>query len=191
MMSDQARKTIIDCDGVLADWTGYLLKQLDVGLTVDDVYEFKLRNVLRDLKGKDVARRADAICSNPGFTASQPLLPWAQELVRLSDEAGPVMVLTSPWMTRGWYDARIGWLKDNLGIHQDNVMVGKLKWWVDGDLFIDDKPSNVISYATERPHRRAVLLAWPYNDGVELPANARRLTPDELLTNLRAGLCGW
>ena len=186
------RVTLLDCDGVLADWTSYLLSKVNCGVTIDDCTEFSLRNVLKNLKGRDIARRADAICSQPGFTSSQPLLPWAKELVELSMEAGDLVIATAPWNSKGWYDARTGWLKVNLGIHVDNVMVGRRKARLKGDLFVDDKPKNIIEWCEANPDGKGVLLAWPYNRAhEELPPNARRLEPAELIENLRAGRCGW
>jgi 5'(3')-deoxyribonucleotidase len=186
------RRTIYDCDGVLADWTSYLLNKLNCGLTIDDCFEFRIRNVLKKLRGRDVAKHADVLCSQPSFTANQPVFPWAQELVDIAHTAGDLLVVTSPWRAQGWYDARIDWLKQNLGVQQDEVMVGRAKFWVKADLFVDDKPSNIIEWAVDNPGGRAVLLAWPYNkDHVELPTNARRLQPLELLSQLHAGFPEW
>lgn len=186
------RRTILDCDGVLADWTAYLLSKLQCGLTIEDVYDFSLRNVLKALVGRDIAKQADIICSKNSFTETQPVFPWARELVDLSHEAGDLLVVTSPWASKGWYDARLGWLRSNLGIHQDELMVGRRKFWVKADLFVDDKPANVIEWATDNPQGRAVLLAWPYNaKHPELPKNARRMEPEELLSMLRDGFKEW
>jgi 5'(3')-deoxyribonucleotidase len=185
-IENRPKRTLLDCDGVLADWTSFLLKTLDVGLTIDDCYDFKLRRVLTDLRGKHVAKQADIICSRNEFTESQPLLPWARELIDILMIEGHVTILTSPWSSKGWYDARIKWLNANLGIRQDDVIVGRLKNWVTADLFVDDKPSNIIEWANDNPQGRAVLLAWPYNaNHTALPPNAKRMTPDELLNILR------
>lgn len=180
--------TVLDADGVLFDYTGHTLELLDVGLTIDDIKEFNLRSALKNLRGREVARRADAIRFSAKFCAGQPLLPWARELVELCMDLGDILILTAPSANRGWYDARIEALRTKLNLHQDNVMVGRAKFRVSADLFVDDKPSNIIEWATDdrrRPSDRAVLLAWPYNEGIDLPPNASRLTPDELLRQLR------
>lgn len=193
-MSIQRRKRIaLDCDGVLAEWTAYVIKRLGIELSVDDVDDFSLRNVLRARFGKDVARKADVICSDNDFTRTQPQLPWAKELVQLSFALGDVMVLTSPWESKGWYDARVEWLRRELGIHQGQLMAGRLKPWVAADFFVDDKPKNIIEWATDNPNGFAVLLAWPYNVSAEelLPANAKRMSPDELIQMLRRGQLTW
>ena len=85
----------------------------------------------------------------------------------------------------------IQWLK-GLGFKQDDVIVGRAKSWVAADLFVDDKPANIIDWAVDNPSGRAVLLAWPCNVKHDpLPLNARRLSPDELLTQLRIGAPTW
>lgn len=187
-------RIILDCDGVLADWTGHILSILDCGVTIDDCTEFSLRNVLRNLRGREIARKADAIASRPDFTSRQPMLPWATELLDLCMGLGDVMVLTSPWAADGWYDGRVKWLR-GMGLHQDNMMAGRLKAWVGADLFVDDKPQNVIDWATDPrrlPTDRAVLLAWPYNERhPALPPNARRMTAQELMDELREGFPPW
>lgn len=189
---DGIRQTIYDCDGVLADWTEYLIKQLDCGLSLEDIYDFDIKKVLRELRSKQHVRRAGAIVSNRQFTLTQPVLPWAQRLVDLAHEAGDLLVLTAPWASDGWYDARIEWLKDNLQIHQENVMVGHRKFLVKADLFVDDKPKNIIEWAESFPNGRGVLLAWSYNKNhPTLPSNARRMTPDELIKDLEGGFKPW
>lgn len=188
----KVRRTIFDCDGVLADWTSYLLKKLDCGLTIDDCDDFSLKDVLKRKRGPETAKRMGSICSRPEFTASQPVFPWAREMIDLSLEAGEILVSTSPWSSKGWYDARIGWLHGNLGIPQDWVQVGRRKFWLKADLFVDDKPRNVLEWCADNPQGRGVLLAWPYNkEHPSLPSNARRLTPQELLEQLRAGFPEW
>lgn len=180
---------IFDCDGVLADWTSYLLKQLYVKLTIDDCYDFSLRTVLRETLGPDVAKRADAICSMNWFTASQPVLPHAKEMVSAARECGNVLIVTSPWATRGWYDERVKWLKKNLGIKQDEVIVGRMKFQVQADLFVDDKPLNVIEWATKNKSSKAVLFAQPYNEKHDpLPENARRLDALGVIDLIKSGL---
>ena len=188
---EKKKRILLDCDGVLADWAGYLLKKLDCGLTVDDIYDFKIRLVLKELRGNAMAKRSSVICSTTSFVSSQPKLAWADELVSLSRSLGDVIVLTSPWQSVGWYDARIQWLK-GLGFKQDDVIVGRAKSWVAAVLFVDDKPANIIDWAVDNPSGRAVLLAWPCNVKHDpLPLNARRLSPDELLTQLRIGAPTW
>lgn len=181
-MVDRVKKIGFDCDGVLADYTGYLLKKLDCGLMIDDCFDFSFRKVLKKLRGDDVARKAVSIVSKPSFTATLPVLPWAHKIVDLAHDIGDLTIATSPWASEGWYDARVRWLYDNFKIHVDNVMVGRNKFLLNFDIFVDDKPKNIIEWCEAFPTGKAILLAWPYNkDHPELPSNAVRMEPDELI----------
>lgn len=180
------KKIILDCDGILANWTSYLLSQLDTDVTIDDCYDFDFKKVIKHLAGPEMQKKALAICSTTAFTESQPMLPWAKELIEVCRRLGDVLIVTAPWSSKGWYDARVKWLKTNLDVYVDDVMCGMKKFWVHADIFIDDKPKNVINWALAFPNSKAYLLAWPYNANTpELPPNAERLTAQEIIVRLR------
>lgn len=182
-------RTILDCDGVLADWYAYMLKLLDVGLTVEDMSSLKHREIITKLVSKTDARRADAIVSRPEFTLSQPVLPHAHELFKLCKQLGDVLIVTAPWKSKGWYDSRVKWLKTNFSIDQDCVSAMKLKSWVSADLFIDDKPENVIEWAIDNARKKTdegIILAHPYNAYcADLPLNVKRLSAESILSLLK------
>ncbi len=183
-------KTSWDCDGILADYNSFLFKKLNIDLTVDDCYTFKIHDILREQYGTYLVDEAIKIQSDVDFTLNQPVLPWAKECIEIARQFGETIVVTAPWDSLGWYDARIEWLKKHFDFQKDDVFVGKKKHRVQADLFVDDKPQNIIDWCEDSGRRegeQAILLDWPYNRDVKhLPKNAKRMTPDQLLTRLRS-----
>lgn len=182
----------LDCDGVLADFNAYLLELVGSDRTVDDVDDFKLLRCIERWHGREMRDLAESMLNDPGFTLSQPILPWARELV---DEcrklATEVNVVTAPWSSMGWYDARVAWLKRELGFKHEEVAVMRRKHNVFSDLFIDDRTSNVIGWAIKHPNSIAIMPAWSYNDVKDLPKNVIRMQPEKMTTFIKSNGMRW
>lgn len=180
------KRTIgLDVDGVLADWTQAALDGIDSGLTIDDVDEFKLQRVLKRKCGPEVVKRFEAFVSRAEFTRHQKPLPWAHELVETARAFGEVTIITSPWRTPGWYDARVAWLKEQFGIDQDQILVGARKERTRYNVFVDDKPANCNKYADENPISCIFMPAWPYNTNDKMNPLVQRRTPEEIVAWLK------
>lgn len=181
----------LDCDGVLADFNAYLLRQVGSEHTVDEVDSFKVLRCIERWHGRARRDAAVALLNDPTFTLTQPMLPWAQGLVdACRKRAEEVIVITAPWRTDGWYDARVAWLQQNLGFRQDEVIVGSAKHLVAVDMFIDDRVSNVMSWAARNPSGLVLVPAWSYNDGA-YPGNVRRMPGETLVGFIEGDRMGW
>jgi 5'(3')-deoxyribonucleotidase len=179
----ERKRIMLDCDGVLADWLGHVLSKIGSGFRVEDCDVADMRAFLRRHRGQEAADKFEATCAKQSFVATQPVLPWANELVSLARNSGELLIATAPWQACiGWHDARIWWLKKKLNIKPQSVMVGAAKHWLSADVFVDDIPENIIPWCNENPKGKGFLIAWPYNaKHPSLPTNAKRVEPNELL----------
>lgn len=158
----------LDCDGVICDWLGGVLetvfeltgKQIDRNsMTSWNPWEHcgltkpQRRLVLEEMK-------------RPGWHEYLKLLPGARDAVAELRRVSEVVVVTAPWDSCDtWHTERKKWLWRNLGLKRMIAAAGEDKYLVAADYFLDDKASNVISWAkyTSNYADNAYLLDAPYN----------------------------
>jgi 5'(3')-deoxyribonucleotidase len=172
---------LLDCDGVLADFSGALL---DV-VNKEDAPEGKVftRN---DLSRWDVAGclhlrrdRLSSILSREGFVVGMAPLPGAQKAVYELCVIGTVYIVTTPFHSSPtWAYERTEWLSRHFGIHAERVIHTAAKELVRGDLFVDDKPSHILSW--QQSNKDGVSILWEatwnskdryHHPGSRLPVN--------------------
>lgn len=177
-MSNKAL-TLVDMDGVLADWGA----AYDQGL---DGYGIAAANIPRhaDQRSFDLfsglseneARLVREVMAYLDYYALKPL-PGAVNAVRSMLEYGhEVMICTSPWLSNAdCIPDKIDWVLDHLGSGwEDRIIITKDKTIMLGDVLIDDKP-NITGHAT--PTWTQVIFDQPYNqERQDLP---RLLTWDD------------
>lgn len=152
----------LDVDGVLANFTGHMLTALGAPLKEEDVTQWDVFGML----SPELNVKAKALLKTDEFWDSQPLLPHADEGVKLlRDEGFDVIFVTSPWLGhKAWAHVRREWLKRHVGAAPDEVIVCMRKEHVKADVLIDDKLENVRAWATAHVRGLAVLFSAPYND---------------------------
>lgn len=169
---------LLDCDGVLADFVGHMIKALRaVGHDVaDDVtaYDF-----LRQF-GEKTGNSARAILGGRDFWRTLPPYDEAQWGVEAMREHGhTIVVATSPWISCvGWAETRRTWLDKHFDVDHGDVLVGMRKEMIRAGAFVDDRAEVVQKWDAEN-HRHN-------NDGIALlmdrgwtksaPASLRRFS---------------
>lgn len=150
-------KILIDIDGVVADFKGAFLDELQLKDSNPESWDF-----LESLKPKD-KKEAEALMNDLEFWGGLPLIDGAKKAVkRLKAIGHEVVWVTSPWPSCiGWETARRSWIKDNFG--DDDVIVTSSKHHIDGDFFIDDKPENVEVWKKAHPYKKAFIYDQTYN----------------------------
>ena len=157
---------LLDCDGVIADFTGAalaLIRQLTghvyapEQITTWDIFD-SLPKEPRSVRD-EVYRRLKAI----GGCASIPVYPGAVGGVRRLRKIADVIVVTSPFHgSPTWMHERESWLKWHFDI--TDVHHAKSKARVHGDVFVDDKPAHIEDWARfwvgEGRNPRAVPVLW-------------------------------
>lgn len=152
-------KILLDVDGVVSDMVPTLFEEMSGDLKVEDFPDWDIFSQMT----KEQQDEAYKILEDPLFWTNLPLIDGAKKAVRLLKAAGHDIVwVTTPWDScRGWGDARRFWIRENFG--DDRVVATHDKEKEDGDVFIDDKPSNVKRWAAAHPDKKAFIFDTPHN----------------------------
>lgn len=161
---------LCDSDNVITDFVGHVL---------DTAFETFGRQVFRQevkrwdlfsclgLSAEEVDILKEAI-SQPGWCASMPVLPDAQQFVKDLRKLGAVYAVTSPWNSPTWAFERVDALRHHFKISADHVVSTPAKELVVGDVLIDDRASHIRKWARAHPTGLAILFAQPFNEHEEL-----------------------
>ena len=128
--------------------------------------------------------------TSEGWCRALPVYEHAKEAIAKIREYATVIPLTSHHHdSKTWAWERDEWILEHLGIPKVDVIHTHRKFQVDGDVFIDDKPSHLRLWLARRPRRRAVLFQRRYNeaDGWEGPAFADWIGLEAYLRDVLGG----
>lgn len=174
---------ILDCDGLLSDFTGGYLDSMKIfgyHHTHEEVdrYEihecefFKKRSEEHLTRtGIDLKRHMEEIIShNYGWCSSLRVLPEAQKAVEILNKNCHLFVVTSPWdSSPTWMSERHHWLIKHFGLRRGQIVQTGSKHIVWADVFVDDKLSNVEKWQKRWPNGTAILFDAPYNKNHDYP----------------------
>lgn len=150
-----------DVDGVLADFTGYLLKTIGSKVTRDDIVTWDLFNFLNEAE----ARAGREVLKHGEWWRSLPVLEGAEEGFEIIQAtADEIFWVTSPWRPcPDWLPAREAWLEEHFDANSKNVVTASKKYVTSGDWFIDDKPKHIREMQEFRPRCSSFLVDGPHN----------------------------
>lgn len=197
-------RVLLDCDGVLADYTGQCSRELKrkFGITLDaeDLATWDFSKQLAPV----VRAYLEEIQKGAEFWEDIDRIEGADAAVTAIQLSGhEIHVVTSPHFDCiGWAWSRRKWLKRHFGIKPENVTITQSKFLVGGDVFVDDKPEHVTAWVKERTARdtrkgRAFLVDAPYNQGVDVALRIRAWDDNAILAVLgaadmaNAGMTDW
>lgn len=171
----QSRKPVVllDCDGILADFVTPVLDEVHrltgSRYSLDDLKTWEIFDTLP--YGPEIKSACYARMKEPGACAALTLYPGAKEAVAKIKELADLYILTSPMRSKTWAHERTDRLEKHFKISHDRVIHAHAKHLVVGDVFIDDKPSNVASWRAHHPNGWALLRLHSYSsvgDGLAL-----------------------
>ncbi len=164
-------RILTDVDGVLCQFVPAYLSIVNHVLkrthTEDDVTEWAIERSL-GLTEEETATVESYIRAR-GFASQLQPYPGAQDAVmRLRAAGHSVYFVTTPFRgSRGqhlsWVDDREHWLIDHFGAVPGDIVHTSAKHLVSGDVFIDDRLENVISWQAANPDGMGLLWYQPYN----------------------------
>lgn len=155
---------LVDLDSIIIDllrpWISFYNRTHQDNISIDDMTTYNLKNHTKKLrKAKDLYTFFEDHINY----ANCPVLPGASEGLReLSKDGHDIIISTA---TAG-STASIKWKLVNKAapwLHADNVMVGARKEKLNGDVFIDDAPKNIVKYRNAWPEAHILTIAYPYN----------------------------
>jgi 5'(3')-deoxyribonucleotidase len=158
----------IDCDGVMADWAKSALIAAEIlrkaGIVIPQA---NLRKYDLGLDGAERDAFWEAI-GQTGFCRDLDPYPQALEAFPRLLAIADVYVVTSYLHTgKTWVYERDVWLRQHFGLENDNTIHAHAKFLVGVDVFVDDKPEHVESWASNPRNSLGVPVLWtqPYNEG--------------------------
>lgn len=156
------KKIALDMDGVLANMMPYLLYLLNryhgEKLTLEDVTEWDIHKACKNCTPEECYQYFD----EPGFFRHLPLMPGAQNAVKALQRQGFEIVIIST--TKHGQSDKLHWLSKNLPtIDLDNVFMGKNKYHIAADVFVDDSIDNLEKYKAAHPGALVICFDAPYN----------------------------
>lgn len=161
-------RIILDVDGVCADLMGALRNEIGPQFPAC-VTQWDFRGLL----GAEEREYAGFLMERANFWDGIPLMPGARECVDKLRVHHDVVFATSPWDScPGWHSTRNAWLWRNLSVRSGDVVFTARKDLVAGDVFLDDKPENVLAWMGAG-HGEGYLFAASYNHHDDIACHRR------------------
>lgn len=167
---------LFDVDGVCGDMVGKILLELNNKFDSNiPKYEDILNHDLLDPKKSALTKAqldfVHKILVKEGFAANLDLIDNCKETVNaLRQNDHTVKFLTAPYYwSKTWCYDRLLWLKTHFGIDEADLIFAKDKSLVFGDVFVDDKISNVESWQKRWSSGKGFIFTQPWNASSKLP----------------------
>jgi 5'(3')-deoxyribonucleotidase len=176
---------LLDVDGVLADFTGALLRVANYitggHRKASDVSTWDLFSPYSDSVRIELVHEID----KPNFCYALSPLPGAHQGVRGLRKLGHVLAVTAPWKTSDtWCYERTKWLEHYFGFAANDVLHVTDKFRVRGDVLIDDRESNIAAWS-RLTDGLGILWDAPHNQlMVESARVSRAHTWDQVLSRV-------
>lgn len=160
-------RLLVDCDGVLADYVGdYLYEVNKLGDTSHEYHhidEWELTDALKI--PQDVKALADEKVMSPGFCAALiPSKNGRRYLDKWRAEGHKVYCVTAPFRGPYWLAERRDWLVKRMGFDRKEIVFCYDKEIVAGDVLIDDKVDNLLNWQKAWPGGEGILFGQPWNE---------------------------
>ncbi len=173
-------RVLLDVDGVVANYLATAVQKtydvnralgLETVFREDDFDEWDIDKVFERKVKKGYAslfiERFWAEMGKPGVIESLEPYPGAKVVTRIMSSSSELLFVTSPTTSNPtWGYERTNWIRRMLGFSANHVIITKAKHAVQGDVFVDDKPENVITWQEHNPHGKGLLLDRRYNQNI-------------------------
>ncbi len=156
-------RVLLDCDGILSDFHAMYLPVVEkftgISLTESDVTQF---DVLDQIGKKHLQDQVNKHIEWNELCSKIPVLPGAKEALDKLRRFHDVVIVTAPMNTQTWCYERTQWLKREFDIPKSKIVFTHSKYYVGGDVFIDDSLDNCQKWANNQIGR---VFLWdrPWN----------------------------
>lgn len=153
---------LVDIDGVLANFAKslYSLAYMVTGkiFREKDLSSWDLN---QNFSPEEEAAVWGVLTETKGFVLDIDPYEYTAQFLHELRTLGTVVAVTSPQFTPYWMYERGLWLMEH-GFTKETIILADSKYHTQGDVFIDDKPSNVDSWVEANPKGLGFFLAKPY-----------------------------
>ncbi len=159
-------KVVLDVDGPLTDFHRkarlVIRDEFGYDLPLSAYKEWDVTSVLPTQEEKD---RMNQLIARPGWATSMLPDEAAEQAVRaLRSYGADILFATAPHpQSKTWKEEREAWLIEHFGAHHLEVAHIHRKDFLVGDMFVDDKPSNVRGWQKSNPAGAGFLWKKDYN----------------------------
>lgn len=159
-------KILLDVDGVLADFTGGVLKLVGKPNVLVDRWDFHDQ---LDMTAQELWHKIDA--AGHQFWACLDKLPWADGIINLLEDLKMVdntILCTSPSLSYGCNSGKVEWIHENFSMFDRRFIITPCKHLICSDQFllIDDSDDNVRKAALN--HCNCILFPQRWNGNASL-----------------------
>lgn len=154
---------LVDLDSITANlqekWYEAYNKEYNDNITCDDILTWDTHLYVKKECGKSIYK----YFTPQLFASLNPIagaIPALKALVNTGHEV--VFVTASPQFCA---DAKFAWVKKHCPFIKEVIMAHK-KYLIQGDVLIDDSPSNIRTYREHHPNANIFTIAYPYNKAV-------------------------
>jgi 5'(3')-deoxyribonucleotidase len=157
-------EVLVDCDGVLANYTRSLLDAINrdrgTSYSDDDIDQFDIAKALK--LGPEIWAYAQA----PGFCAALAPMPGAREALDRMRQFAKVVCVTAPTDSDTWQRERDIWLRQHMGFDRKLIIQAHDKVSCHGDVLIDDRADTIEAWQAKYGPMcgaKALLYRQPWN----------------------------
>lgn len=162
------KKVLLDVDGILTDFHSAVARiATDAGfpMSADRMAAWDIGKAL-EMAGApaDIVSECLSAIASAGFNTKLIPHPAAVKWLPALQEIASVTFVTTPNIgCSSWVLERTRWMKKHFGVPAGKIVFSFEKHSVSGDIFVDDNPDNVASWAAGHPGKTALLWDAPYN----------------------------
>lgn len=164
---------LLDVDGVLCDFMGPLVAEINVQLGTtfkrEDVTCWDPRAAL-GLTNKQMDAVYTMTARAPGWCRTLEPYPGAVEGFHRLKEVANIHIVTTPFHTSDyWMKERVEWLKDHFHIPSEDITFTSRKEWISADYLVDDKVETCRKwdFANRYTFGSAILWNTPHNQSYD------------------------
>lgn len=163
------KNILLDMDGVLADFTGGALRELNAftgqSYTVKDYARLFGKFGINEFYGIPEQQFWTIIDQNDRFWIDLEMIPWALDLYWMLREIAPVTILTTPNENPICAADKIIWLDNNMKISGKDVILAHKKYLLAGNgILIDDREKNCQEFIDAGGEAVFVPSSWNTED---------------------------
>lgn len=173
-MARKRKRLIVDCDGVMADFTTPALELIHRStterFTVEQINE---HDIFKALGVPHLYEVLDDAVHHHRFCANLSMYDGVKDAIETLRGYAHVVCVTAPYDSPSWDQQRRHWLRDNLGFKKCEIVQTSGKHLIPADAFVDDNIDYLLPWKDEHTDGVAIIWDQPWNRNFNEPGYKR------------------